>query len=67
MVQVIEQQSGQRPAGILADSGYCSEKNLAYLAATGQSGRKSRAHARISHDSLKYRKIGGLNGGAEGI
>lgn len=38
MVQVIEQQSGQRPAGILADSGYCSEKNLAYLAATGQSG-----------------------------
>ena len=38
MVQVIEQQSGQRPAGILADSGYCSEKNLEYLAATGQSG-----------------------------
>jgi transposase len=38
MVQVIEQQSGQRPTGLLADSGYCSEKNLAYLAATGQSG-----------------------------
>jgi Transposase DDE domain len=38
MVQVIEQQSGQRPASILADSGYCSEKNLEYLAATGQSG-----------------------------
>jgi len=38
MVQVIEQQSGQRPAGILADSGYCSEKNLEYLAATGRSG-----------------------------
>src|ERR1700674_3086164 len=38
MVQVIEQQSGQRPAGILADSGYCSEKNLEYLAAIGQSG-----------------------------
>jgi hypothetical protein len=35
MVQVIEQQSGQRPAGLLADSGYCSEKNLAYLAAIG--------------------------------
>jgi hypothetical protein len=27
---VIEQQSGQRPTGLLADSGYCSEKNLAY-------------------------------------
>ena len=38
MVQVIEQQSGQRPASILADSGYCSEKNLAYLAVSGQSG-----------------------------
>src|SRR5260370_590798 len=36
MVQVIEQQSGQRPAGLLADSGYCSETNLHYLAATGQ-------------------------------
>jgi transposase len=38
MVQVIEHQSGQRPAGLLADSGYCSEKNLAYLATIGQSG-----------------------------
>ena len=38
MVQVIEQQSGQRPTGLLADSVYCSEKNLAYLAALGQSG-----------------------------
>jgi transposase len=28
MVEVIEQQSGQRPEEILADSGYCSEKNL---------------------------------------
>ena len=26
MVQVIKQQSGQRPAGILADNGYCSEE-----------------------------------------
>ncbi len=26
MVQVIEQQSGQRPSGLLADSGYCSGK-----------------------------------------
>ena len=42
MVQVIEQQSGQRPAGLLADSGYCSEKNLAYLAATRSVGRPDR-------------------------
>ena len=31
MLQVIEQQSGQQPEGLLADSGYCSEKNLERL------------------------------------
>ena len=31
MVEAIEKQSGQRPSVILADSGYCSEKNLEYL------------------------------------
>jgi transposase len=31
MVEVIEQQSGQRPGEVLADSGYCSEKNLKQL------------------------------------
>ncbi len=32
MVKVIEQQSGQKPGQLLADSGYCSEENLKYLA-----------------------------------
>jgi hypothetical protein len=31
MVTVIEQQAGQKPKELLADSGYCSEQNLAYL------------------------------------
>ncbi len=31
MVEVMEQQSGQRPEEVLADSGYCSEKNLEAL------------------------------------
>jgi transposase len=31
MMEVVEQQSGQRPAAVLADSGYCSEKNLEQL------------------------------------
>jgi transposase len=31
MVAVIEQQAGQKPKELLADSGYCSEKNLEYL------------------------------------
>jgi hypothetical protein len=31
MVEVMEQQSGQRPEEVLADSGYCSENNLEAL------------------------------------
>ncbi len=31
MVEAVEQQSGQRPEELLADSGYCSEKNLEAL------------------------------------
>ncbi len=32
MVELIEQQSGQRPKALLADNGYCSEENLEFLA-----------------------------------
>ncbi len=31
MVEITQQQSGQRPEELMADSGYCSEKNLEYL------------------------------------
>jgi transposase len=40
MVEAIEQQSGQRPKAVLADSGYCSEENLAYLESADQPERK---------------------------
>src|SRR6266852_3086634 len=40
MVAAIEQQSGQRPAAILADSGYCSDENLEYLESGQQPERK---------------------------
>ena len=33
MTEVMEQQSGQRPEAVLADSGYCSEENLEKLEA----------------------------------
>ena len=36
MVEKIEEQSGQRPEEILADSGYCSEKNLEGLESKDQ-------------------------------
>ena len=32
LIGAIEEQSGQRPEEVLADSGYCSEENLKYLA-----------------------------------
>ena len=31
LIEAIEEQSGQRPKEVLADSGYCSEENLKYL------------------------------------
>jgi transposase len=43
-MEVIEQQSGQRPDGLLADSGYCSEKNLEQLETADQSGHKIDAY-----------------------
>ena len=44
MMERIEQQSGQRPAAILADSGYCSEKNLELLASVGRPKQKIEAY-----------------------
>jgi hypothetical protein len=32
LLETIRRQSGQKPQEVLADSGYCSEKNLQYLA-----------------------------------
>jgi transposase len=38
LIEVIEEQSGQRPEEVLADSGYCSEENLKYLAKRRMAG-----------------------------
>jgi hypothetical protein len=40
MVELIEQQSGQRPETILADNGYCSEQNLEHLESADEPERK---------------------------
>src|SRR5260370_23196220 len=40
MVELIEQQSGQRPEVILADNGYCSEENLAHLESAEEPERR---------------------------
>jgi transposase len=39
MLEIMEAQSGQRPTEVLADSGYCSEKNLEQLDAEPQPER----------------------------
>ena len=44
MVEAIEQQAGQRPDAILADSGYCSEANLTYLESAEQPERQIGAY-----------------------
>jgi transposase len=56
MIEVIREQSGQRPDEILADSGYCSEKNLEALeSAENQGGRIEGyiATERQKHDEYK--------------
>jgi transposase len=56
MLEVIEQQSGQRPAEILADSGYCSEKNGEVLESLDQPERRIEGYIatqRQKHDEYK--------------
>jgi len=52
MMQVVEQQSGQRPDEVLADSGYCSEKNLERL--DSDHDREGRIHGYIATERQKH-------------
>ena len=52
MVDVIEQQSGQRPEEILADSGYCSEKNLEALDSADDPERRIEGY--VATERQKY-------------
>jgi hypothetical protein len=42
MMATVEAQSGQRPEAVIADSGYCSEKNREALAAEPPAERRSK-------------------------
>lgn len=56
MVAVIERQSGQRPEEVLADSGYCSEKNLEALESADKPERRIEAYIateRQKHDEYR--------------
>jgi transposase len=56
MVGVMQQQSGQRPEEVLADSGYCSEKNLEALDSEQHPERRIKGYVateRQKHDEYK--------------
>lgn len=56
LITAIEEQSGQRPAEVLADSGYCSEKNLEALESAENPERRIEgfiATERLQHDEYK--------------
>jgi hypothetical protein len=56
MLATIEEQSGQRPDDVLADSGYCSEKNLEGLASEENPERRVNGYIateRQKHDEYK--------------
>jgi transposase len=56
MVEVIEQQSGQRPEELLADAGYCSEENLEQLESPGAPEKRMDAYiatGRAKHGEKK--------------
>jgi len=52
MLAAVEAQSGQRPEAVIADSGYCSEKNLEDLASPPQA--KRRIEAFIATEQQKH-------------
>ena len=43
LVEAVEEQAGRRPTQVLADSGYCSEQNLEYLASEQEPEKAIRA------------------------
>jgi transposase len=57
MVQAIEAQSGQRPTEMLADNGYCSEKNLEYLESAQQPTKKIAAYLATGRQQHGERRV----------
>ena len=57
MVQAIEAQSGQRPTEMLADNGYCSEKNLEYLESAQQPEQKIEAYLAAGRQQHGERQV----------
>ena len=64
LLQAVEQQSGQRPEEVLADSGYCSEKNLESLGSAREARAKDRRlHCHQQTEARKAGRSGAARGG----
>ena len=57
MVEAIEAQSGQRPEEMLADNGYCSEKNLEYLESAKKPEQKIEAYIATGRQKHGERRV----------
>jgi hypothetical protein len=57
MMAVVEAQSGQRPEAVIADSGYCSEKNLETLEAEKETKRRIEAFIATERQKHGERRV----------
>ena len=57
MIAVVEAQSGQRPEAVIADSGYCSEKNLETLEAEKETKRRIEAFIATERQKHGERRV----------
>ena len=56
LLQAVEQQAGQRPAEVLADSGYCSEQNLESLESAAEPEKQIEAYIATRKDQHGQRR-----------
>lgn len=59
MREAVEEQSGQRPAAMRADSGYCSEKNLEHMESAAQPEQRMEAFIATERQKHGERKVAG--------
>ena len=59
MMEAVEEQCGERPRAVIADSGYCSEKNLEHLESAQRPGRSIEAFIATERQKHGERKVAG--------
>ncbi len=62
LLEAVEQQAGQRPEEVLADSGYCSERNLQHLESAAEPENKIEAYIATKKDRHGERRLAAKRG-----